>query len=354
MLDSKQRYNVTKVKRYARGINAIYVERGDAKSYYLYNAHGDVVQLTDAAGTVTQEYEYDAFGNEQSPSANDTNTLRYCGEYFDAETGTIYLRARYYDPRIGRFTASDPAGSGLNWYTYCGNNPIAFIDPSGLVMMDTMTMLDEIGIAGVDKGNYILADIDSIWYLFGYRMDSADFAKQIGLDNRFGSFNSDITENRALLYLRSEYANMQLQRALNHEDANFALDPEKNEYLLAFKKWTIQMQLEPEAMHVNVAKYDGGALSLDYDKRLELASWLKEVYYAHYNTEFNVNTYAVSEELWAHAKAYQMYYAIPFIADHARNADIGTVNKELWHERVLWDMIGGGRYAWDTAWGYNR
>ncbi|WP_425515999.1 RHS repeat-associated core domain-containing protein [Ligaoa zhengdingensis] len=91
-----------------------------------------MVQLTDAAGTVTQEYEYDAFGNEQNPSANDTNPLRYCGEYFDAETGTIYLQAQYYDPRIGRFTASDPARSGLNWYTYCNNNPIIFIDPMGL------------------------------------------------------------------------------------------------------------------------------------------------------------------------------------------------------------------------------
>ncbi|WP_425516137.1 RHS repeat-associated core domain-containing protein [Ligaoa zhengdingensis] len=96
-----------------------------------------MVQLTDATGTVTQEYEYDAFGNEQNPSANDTNPLRYCGEYFDAETGTIYLRARYYDLRIGRFTsadsflgnANDPLS--LNRYTYCKNNPILYIDPSG-------------------------------------------------------------------------------------------------------------------------------------------------------------------------------------------------------------------------------
>ncbi|WP_343252806.1 RHS repeat-associated core domain-containing protein [Ligaoa zhengdingensis] len=146
MLDSKQRYNVTKVKRYARGINAIYVESGDAKNYYLYNAHGDVVQLTDTTGTVTQEYEYDAFGNEQNPSANDTNPLRYCGEYFDAETGTIYLRARYYDPRIGRFTSADtvlqmmvelssgievPDPLSLNRYTYCHNNPVMYVDQNG-------------------------------------------------------------------------------------------------------------------------------------------------------------------------------------------------------------------------------
>ena len=75
--------------------------------YYLYNAHGDVVQLTDGTGAVTKSYAYDAFGNEVNPSANDTNPFRYCGEYYDVETGTIYLRARYYDPAIGRLLTED-------------------------------------------------------------------------------------------------------------------------------------------------------------------------------------------------------------------------------------------------------
>jgi uncharacterized protein RhaS with RHS repeats len=44
----------------------------------------------------------------------------------------VYLRARYYDSTIGRFINEDPALDGLNWYIYCGNNPIMFIDPSGL------------------------------------------------------------------------------------------------------------------------------------------------------------------------------------------------------------------------------
>ena len=44
-------------------------------------------------GAVTKEYLYDAFGNERSPDANDANQFRYCGEYFDAETGDIYLVA---------------------------------------------------------------------------------------------------------------------------------------------------------------------------------------------------------------------------------------------------------------------
>jgi len=108
------------------------MDAGTGKSYYLLNAHGDVVQLTDAAGAVTQTYDYDAFGNQKSENPVDANPFRYCGEYFDVETGTIYLRARYYDPSVGRFNRQDPARDGLNWYTYCNNNPSHFVDPTGL------------------------------------------------------------------------------------------------------------------------------------------------------------------------------------------------------------------------------
>jgi RHS repeat-associated protein len=117
--------------KYLRGMNLI-ASQGSGTSYYLYNAHGDVVQLTSSTGTVTTEYDYDAFGNEQTPSANDQNPFRYCGEYLDNETDTYYLRARYYNPAAGRFLAEDSARAGLNWYAYCSNNPANLIDPSGM------------------------------------------------------------------------------------------------------------------------------------------------------------------------------------------------------------------------------
>ena len=119
------------VVKYLRGANLIYAEASSVKSYYGYNGHGDVMQLNDGGGAVTKTYRYDAFGVEQEPVTNDTNVWRYCGEYWDVETETYYLRARYYNPRIGRFTQSDPAMDGLNWYTYCVNNPVRYWDPSG-------------------------------------------------------------------------------------------------------------------------------------------------------------------------------------------------------------------------------
>ena len=121
---------------YIRGINLIYADVGTV-AYYLYNAHSDVVQLTSETGSLTKTYEYDAFGNEKNADENDTNPFRYCGEYFDKETGTIYLRARYYDPVIGRFITEDSywgeAGDplSLNLYTYCNGNPIIYFNPSG-------------------------------------------------------------------------------------------------------------------------------------------------------------------------------------------------------------------------------
>ena len=85
-----------------------------------------------ASGTVTKTYDYDAYGNELSRDFNDANPFRYCREYYDTETGFIYLRARYYDPNVGRFISVDPAKDGLNWYTCCNDNPIVFVDKNGL------------------------------------------------------------------------------------------------------------------------------------------------------------------------------------------------------------------------------
>ncbi|MCD7811589.1 MAG: DUF6531 domain-containing protein [Ruminococcus sp.] len=127
---------------YIRGTSLIatYSYSNGSKSdytYYVQNAHGDVVLLTDADGAVTKSYTYDAFGVEKNIDDADANVFRYCGEYYDAETGTVYLRARYYDPTIGRFISRDSVVGentdplSLNLYTYCGNNPILNEDPDG-------------------------------------------------------------------------------------------------------------------------------------------------------------------------------------------------------------------------------
>jgi RHS repeat-associated protein len=107
-------------------VNLIASNVSGTKKFYLYNAHGDVVQFG------AKVYRYDAFGNELGADENDTNSFRYAGEYFDKEAGTYYLRNRNYNQRNGRFSTEDPIRNGLNFYTYTDNNPVRYIDPSGL------------------------------------------------------------------------------------------------------------------------------------------------------------------------------------------------------------------------------
>lgn len=82
------------------------------------------------------EYKYDAFGNEMNKVDSDANPFRYCGEYYDKEIDSIYLRARYYKPVTGRFITEDPVKDGLNWYAYCDSNPVLFIDLNGMKKED--------------------------------------------------------------------------------------------------------------------------------------------------------------------------------------------------------------------------
>ena len=103
----------------------------------MTDPHGNVVQLTDGKGTVTKTYEYDSFGNEVKPEEKDDNPFRYCGEYYDKETGEVYLRARYYQPEKGRFltrdtyTGEEDEPESLHLYAYCGNDGVNRVDPSG-------------------------------------------------------------------------------------------------------------------------------------------------------------------------------------------------------------------------------
>ena len=126
-------------KRYIRGNDLVYADKGEntEKTYYVTDMHGNVVQLLDESGNVTKTYEYDSFGNEVKPEKKDENPYRYCGEYYDKETEEVYLRARYYEPGVGRFitrdtyTGESDESLSLHLYTYCENDSVNAWDPSG-------------------------------------------------------------------------------------------------------------------------------------------------------------------------------------------------------------------------------
>ena len=98
---------------------------------------GSVRALTDAAGSVTDTYDYSAYGELVGTSGSTPNSYRFTGEQQDSETGLYYNRARYYNPSLGRFTQQDSwmGASGnpitLNKYLYANSNPVRYVDPSG-------------------------------------------------------------------------------------------------------------------------------------------------------------------------------------------------------------------------------
>jgi RHS repeat-associated protein len=106
-------------------------------SFYGYDGGGSVRQLTNTVGVVTDEYEYDAFGNSFTRSGTTPNNYLYRGEQYDSDLALYYLRARYYNPNTGRFLSRDPlAGNAkdpasLHKYLYAGGDPINYIDPRG-------------------------------------------------------------------------------------------------------------------------------------------------------------------------------------------------------------------------------
>ena len=145
---------------YARGTGLIFSEANGQKQYYAFNGHGDTVSVTDAQGKLLQGYDYDAFGNEKGTAQTISNPFRYCGEYYDEETGLIYLRNRYYAPKSGRFTQEDPVKDGLNWFIYCSNNPIRFFDSTGFWAADGSDEKYKVSNSIVYQ---VIADLSKTW-----------------------------------------------------------------------------------------------------------------------------------------------------------------------------------------------
>jgi RHS repeat-associated protein len=114
-------------------------QESDAWVYILPDHLGSVRQLVDDAGQVSLAQSYDPFGvlNSQHGTQNSQLPFGYTGEQEDAGTGLVFLRARYYDPRLGRFLTKDlwlgnpQRPLSLNLYLYTTANPANIIDPSG-------------------------------------------------------------------------------------------------------------------------------------------------------------------------------------------------------------------------------
>ncbi len=106
-------------------------------NYVHADGLGTPLAVTDGAGTIIWSWPYvgNPFG-EQAPTSTTgyVLNLRYPGQYFDAESNTVYNIHRTYEPSTGRFLQSDPAGlaGGISTYAYVNNAPLDRVDPDGL------------------------------------------------------------------------------------------------------------------------------------------------------------------------------------------------------------------------------
>ena len=136
--------------------------RGGDTSSYLADGLGSTRALADETGAVTDTYTYNAFGELAASSGTTENTYLFAGQQFDALTGQYYLRARYYQPALGRFLSRDPLEVQpfnpveINRYVYARNQPINNVDPGGKLAIDYalqgLSALEQASAIGIGLG----------------------------------------------------------------------------------------------------------------------------------------------------------------------------------------------------------
>ncbi len=129
-----QRYYI-----YGAGLLAM-VEPNNTLYCYHFDATGHTVALTDINKTIVNKYAYSPFGTIANQEETVVQPFKFVGQYgiMTEENGWYYMRARYYDPALGRFISEDPIGfdgGDVNLYAYVLNNPINMIDPDGLASL---------------------------------------------------------------------------------------------------------------------------------------------------------------------------------------------------------------------------
>jgi len=153
--------------RYLVGHDTLGWHAGNTWAYSLPDALGSVRQTVDAAGAVVRAREWTPFGVEvgESPTG-----LGYTGEWWDADVGLEYLRARWYQPGTGRFTTKDPFPGLMllpptqHAYIYVVNDPLRYTDPTGNITQEETQNAD---LIVQQVSNYFGIEIVKDW---GWRL----------------------------------------------------------------------------------------------------------------------------------------------------------------------------------------
>lgn len=127
----------TTVARYTSGLGVddwISMDKGAASHYHHRDGLGSVTCLSNAGEHVAASYDFDAFGILKSQDGSLVNPYKFTGRELDTDSALYFYRARYYDAQVGRFAQKDPLRlwTEVNHFAYVSNNPVNWVDPSGL------------------------------------------------------------------------------------------------------------------------------------------------------------------------------------------------------------------------------
>ncbi len=118
------------------GLMAMVTDTGQVYTYH-FNAVGSTVAMSDSGQNIINKYVYDPFGKITNQVEAVSQPFKFVGQHgvMTEPNGLYYMRARYYDPEVGRFISEDPIGfegGDVNLCVYAGNNPVLLFDPYGL------------------------------------------------------------------------------------------------------------------------------------------------------------------------------------------------------------------------------
>ena len=157
MLSSELDADRNPVRGYVCGNEYISQNNGSSFSYYLDDEQGSIRYLTGSDGSIRNHYRYSAFGESITAEETVPNRLKYNAQMADELTGLYYLRARYYNASLGRFTQEDTIyNDGLNLYAYCNSNPVMYSDPSGFAKETCKSKVG--GECDSESGKYSVGD----------------------------------------------------------------------------------------------------------------------------------------------------------------------------------------------------
>jgi len=148
---------------------------------------GTVRLVTDASGGAENAYRYYPFGDSLYASGSLANDMKYSGKPQVPGIEAYDYSARYYDPDLGRFYSLDPIPSGGSPYGYCANNPLKYVDPSGMTCLPIMP--EDGGCSGSGGGGEWIKDLETgISHYYGWGEPTLNWADASG--EEFNLFES--------------------------------------------------------------------------------------------------------------------------------------------------------------------